>query len=86
VKRYRVTAKAAVIPAGIIALDADQAKARSHNLKAAGTGRFEIVRPIEFKAGEEFGYDGALPKSIAEAVDEIETRRAAKPKQDDPAE
>lgn len=77
--RYKVTGRVAVIPSGIIALSASQSGTRLGNLSPAGDGLWDVRRPIEFKAGEEFGYAGDLPKAIAEAVEEIETPRSGKP-------
>lgn len=78
--RYKVTARSVVIPSGVIALTAGQAGTRQHNLKPLGSGRFEIQRAVEFKAGEEFGYEGDLPKALADNLEEIEVQRRAKSK------
>lgn len=77
--RYKVADRVAVIPSGIIALTPAQAKPRLHNLKVLGSGRYEILRPVEFKAGEAFGYAGDLPKAIAEVVEELAPSRASNP-------
>ena len=50
---------------GVLVLTKDQSSPRMHNLKAVGKDRFEIVKPVEFKAGEVIGYEGELPKSLA---------------------
>jgi hypothetical protein len=65
--KYEVTATAR-IHAGVLALTTEQAAARAHNLKALGNGRFEVVHPVEFKAGEVIAYEGDLPKVLATAL------------------
>ena len=41
------------VGAGLIGLDKDQHKTRSHNLKNSDkAGVYEIVKPIQFKVGE----------------------------------
>lgn len=53
------------IRAGVLRLSAEQARCRLHNLRQLGNGRFEITAAIMFKSGEEFAYEGDLPKSLA---------------------
>ena len=50
-QKYKVTARVAVIPSGVIAISAEQSGPRRHNLKDLGGGRFEVQKPVEFKAG-----------------------------------
>lgn len=64
--KYIVTARIARLMAGVLILSVDQAKPRSHNLKPLGKNRFEIINAVEFKAGEEIGYEGDLPKALAD--------------------
>jgi len=59
-----------------VTLTAAQASARSHNLKPLGDGRYQIANPVQFKAGEEFGYDGELPKALAEMLLDAEIAKA----------
>lgn len=62
------------IPAGVrLDLTRAQALARAHALQKDGkTGNvYTTTRPVQIKIGEEFGYDGELPKSLAEAVDAV---------------
>jgi len=54
---------------GVLGLTAQQATARAHNLDELNDGRFRIVQPVQFKAGELFGYDGDLPKSLAARIE-----------------
>ena len=79
---YRATAPV-TLASGIVALLPRQSAPRAHNLRALpDEGLFEIVRPIEFKAGEEFGYIGQLPRSLPIEVlgnDEMPTAPASVP-------
>ena len=48
---------------GTLTLGKEQAKLRLHNLKELEDGRYEILRPVEFKIGEVFEYEGTgMPK------------------------
>lgn len=53
---------------GKVKLTADQARRRMHCLKGSKAGQksgiFTILSPIQFKVGEEFGYDGDMPKAM----------------------
>lgn len=56
------------VGSGIVGLSAEQAKTRSHNLKAIkvdkkGAGEYEVVNPIQFKRGETFAYSGEMSKT-----------------------
>ena len=77
-KRYKVIAKSAPISTGLVELTGDQARSRMHNLKARGGGVYEVLKPIEFKRGEEFGHDGDPGKGKAVYV-EVEGKAEAKP-------
>ncbi len=73
-----VTVQAAVytVNSGVVGLSAEQAKTRLQNLKPVkgkvddrkdsktfGAGEYEVMRPIQFKSGEKFGYSGMLAKN-----------------------
>lgn len=62
------------LTSGILELSEDQARRRFHNLKALGDGRFEVLRTVQFKTGETFGYDGDIPKTLANSL--IESAQA----------
>lgn len=64
--KYIVTAVSARLAQGVLVLTKEQAAPRRHNLKEVGKGRYEIVNPVEFKRDEEIGFEGDLPKSMAE--------------------
>lgn len=61
----------------VLTLSEAQAARRRHLLKPLGGSRFEALGVVCFKAGEELGVDGDLPKALAEAV-ETDAPRAAK--------
>lgn len=63
-----------------LGLNKDQASARSHALtKHPKTKDWYVATgPIQLKAGEEFHYDGDLPKGMAESVEALKKARAAK--------
>lgn len=49
----------------VLRLAPEQAKPRMHRLKSVGDDLYEVTRgPVEFKTGEQFGYDGSLPKAL----------------------
>lgn len=62
--------------AGNVRLNRDQYRRRQHlvesvkgDIKKSDEAVFKIVQPIQFKAGEEFGFDGDIPKVGVELVD-----------------
>lgn len=68
-RNYRTTATTGLNPGAEVALTASQAAARQHALKPTGKrGVYLVTLRVEFKAGETFGYDGDLPKSMADDV------------------
>ncbi|MDI6808255.1 MAG: hypothetical protein QME66_04640 [Candidatus Eisenbacteria bacterium] len=56
---------------GVLGLSPEQADARSHCLKSVGRGRFEIKDPVQFKAGEEIGFDGEISHALAECLEPL---------------
>ncbi|OGT01878.1 MAG: hypothetical protein A2143_02350 [Gallionellales bacterium RBG_16_57_15] len=76
--KYIVTARLRLV-CGVLTLSADQANPRAHALKPLGKNRFEIINPVEFKVGEKIGYEGELPKALADNLTSAEdTEKAAK--------
>lgn len=69
-KQYRVVGKLARISTGNVELTPEQASDRMHNLKKLGGDVYEVLKPIEFKAGQVFGYDGTPGKGQASIVEE----------------
>jgi len=76
--KYTVTSASARLASGVLGLTKEQARARRHNLKDLGKGRYEILHPVEFKAGEVIAYEGDLPKAMAAVmIDEAEAKKDA---------
>lgn len=67
--KYIITGRAARLTSGILELTTDQAKARAHHLEALQDGRFKIVATVEFKQGEVIGFEGDLPKALADLME-----------------
>jgi len=63
--KYTIAIRAARLHSGVVLLTEAQAKPRAHNLTSLGKNRYEIIKPVEFKLGEEIGYEGDLPKAMA---------------------
>lgn len=56
-------------PGTIVGLTPDQARTRLHNLTPLKErGVFNTTGPIEFKRGEQFGYEGAISRAMQEVV------------------
>lgn len=51
-----------------LALTAGQVNRRAHALKKLGEGLYETTAAVQFKVGEEFGFDGELAKNLVEIV------------------
>ncbi len=76
------TTEAVTLTSGILELDADQVRRRLRDIKKLDDGRFEIVRAVNFKAGETFGFDGIVPKATAKSMvdlDKVEVEEEPKP-------
>lgn len=58
--------KTVTISSGTVELTDEQAKPRARKLISQGDGRYKVFTQIQLKAGEEFGYDGILCKSVAD--------------------
>lgn len=65
-KQVTVAERPITVNSGQVQLTAAQAKTRLHNLKLVKAGKesgvYEVVQPIQFKAGETFGFDGVMRK------------------------
>lgn len=73
---YRVDTKSYRFFHGLVKLTENQAKLRGHQLKPRGEGIFEIIQPIEFKAGEELGYDGEVNAALLQNITPISQIKA----------
>ena len=58
------TVNITTLSSGNVQLSEAQASPRLHNLKHINGDIYEIANPIQFKAGEELGYDGEINKTL----------------------
>lgn len=65
------------IHAGRLRLTPDQILPRASMVKADAGGICEIIKPVQFKAGERFDYDGEIPKGLAELVEPVSASASA---------
>lgn len=56
-------------PGTVLLLSEHQAARRGHRLVSEGGHRYRALDAVCFKAGEEFGVDVALPKTLAAAIE-----------------
>jgi hypothetical protein len=52
------------LQSGVLELSSGQARERTHAVRSLGADRFRILHPVQFKVGEEFGFEGDLPKAF----------------------
>ena len=68
-KRYTVTGNFVTLDGGSrVTLTAAQAKTRMHNLKCIDGDVHEVLRPIQMKHGEQFGYSGDIHKNMESSL------------------
>jgi len=76
-KKYQATA-VVVLCSGKVKLTKDQAASRSHLLEQVNKkGVFKIVDTIQFKAGENFSFDGEIPKGIADDLEAVDGKSSS---------
>lgn len=66
--KYTITGRSILLTSGLLELTDEQSRTRLPKLRALSKTRFEIVQPVEFKRGETIGYEGDLPKSLADRM------------------
>jgi hypothetical protein len=78
--KYTAIAVVAFAAGAELGLTKDQASARRHAITEhpKRKGWYVASGPLQFKAGEEFQYDGDLPKGMAESVEAQQKARQAK--------
>lgn len=81
---YRALAPVTIPPGSLLQLSEAQAAARAYGIAREGTA-WRVRLPVQFKAGEEFGCQGDLPKALAARVSGAATR-PAKPRPAKPIE
>lgn len=74
-KQFKTTA-ILTLTGGNLELDADQYRRRRHLVTDNGDGTFAIQKSVQFKAGEEFGYDGEIALNIAEDITPLTPQEA----------
>lgn len=72
-RKFRVIGFKADFHSGKIELSKEQALPRMHNLKHIKGDIYEIVKPIQFKAGELIGFDGEVSKSMLGDIGEVKS-------------
>lgn len=68
-KQIKLIAVANFHQGAVLGLTKEQAAARSHLLKDLGKGKYEVLDKVQFKIGEQLGYEGELPNSIEVLVE-----------------
>lgn len=63
-QRIIVTGLKAEFYAGILELNPAQAASRTDCLDNLGDGLYQIKGPVQFKRGEEIGFDGDINKAL----------------------
>lgn len=81
---YRVDTKSYKFFHGLVQLTEKQAGVRAHQLIPRGEGIFEIVQPIEFKAGEELGFDGEVNAALLQNITPIPEIKTEKKEEEPP--
>ena len=66
--KYQVIDKPAILFSGLLELNEDQVRRRRHLLELVEGSIYMIVKPVTFKVGEVFGYDGEINKATALAL------------------
>lgn len=77
-KQYLVTAFWVNLSTGMVELTNKQYVSRQHNLRELGGNRYEILKSIQFKKGETFGYDGELSKVFEKEIVPCEVKKEKK--------
>lgn len=82
--KYTALAVVAFAAGAELGLSKDQASARRHAITdhPKRKGWYVAHGPVQFKAGEEFQYDGDLPKGLADSLEAQQKARAAKAEAD----
>jgi hypothetical protein len=69
--RYQATAPVTLGAGAVLGLSPAQAASRRSALQTVADGVFAAVAPLQFKAGEVFGYEGPLPKALADSLEPV---------------
>ena len=75
-KTYKVNVLSVNFHSGTLRLSDEQYKSRSHALEATKVkGEYRILKSVQFKRGEEIGYDGEVGKAQAADLVPVEEKR-----------
>lgn len=91
-RKYIATAPVSFHPGAVLLLSEAQAATRGHALQSLGDGRYAVQSPVQFKAGEEIGVAGDVPKALQAVLENPEVAQAkaaekpSKPVKPKPAE
>lgn len=75
--KYKVTGAFVELHAGVLTLTKQQARDRMHNLRKLKGNSFEIVKPVQFKQGEEIGFDGDITHQLADLLGDASGKNGA---------
>ena len=67
--KYIVTGPVVRIHCGLMELTDEQARPRIRSLEFLGDGIYRVNRTVEFKNSEVFGYNGEMPRAMAEVLE-----------------
>lgn len=78
--KYIALAVVAFAAGAELGLNKDQASARRHALTEhpKRKGWYTTTGPVQLKAGEEFAYDGTMPKGMASAMEPVQKAKPPK--------
>lgn len=78
----KIMAKAVSLASGVVELTRSQAQTREHALRHLEADLYEIVLPIQFKAGEVLGYSGEIAKGLMDSITTIKPKKGKKEEAD----
>lgn len=85
--RYEViNPKGVTLHSGVLQLSKGQASARTYALSSLKDDLYLIEKPVQFKCGEVFGYDGEVSKALLVEIEPVEKAKAKPAKKAKPAE
>lgn len=68
--------KPVTLASGTLLLEASQAQPREKSLTHLKENQYEILKKVQFKAGEKIGYSGRIDKDSAELTEDLNTEPA----------
>lgn len=74
--KYRALETVTFGPGARLVLSKEQAAPRQHVLTKIADKLYETTALVQFKAGEEIGFQGELPKSLSNVLDPVKTEKA----------